>query len=66
MIINLDEEYVQTGFMQLDLTALGLPADDAYTVEDLLTGERYPWQGARNFVRLNPQTLPAHIFTIIA
>jgi len=66
VIINLDEEYVQTGFMQLDLTALGLPADDAYTVEDLLTGERYPWQGARNFVRLDPQTLPAHIFTIIA
>ena len=64
VVINLDEEYVQMGFVQLDLAALDLPEDGTFAVEDLLTGERYTWQGARNFIRLDPHRIPAHILTL--
>jgi len=33
-------------------------------VHDLLTGARYSWQGARNYVELNSQALPAHILRV--
>lgn len=66
VIVSLDENYTQSGFVQLDMAGLGLTEDDAYEVEDLLTGARYQWQGARNFVRLDPHQLPAHILTIDA
>jgi starch synthase (maltosyl-transferring) len=33
-------------------------------VHDLLTDAKYVWQGSRNFVQLNPSTLPAHIFYV--
>ena len=39
-----------------------LERGDAYTVQDLLTGERFGWKGRRNYVSLDPQTRPAHVF----
>jgi starch synthase (maltosyl-transferring) len=33
-------------------------------VHDLLTGARYLWRGAENFVRLDPQHVPAAIFRL--
>ena len=33
-------------------------------MHDLLTDARYVWRGPRNYVELNPQRLPAHIFCI--
>jgi starch synthase (maltosyl-transferring) len=34
-----------------------------FTATDELTGESYRW-GQANYVRLDPSTTPAHIFTI--
>jgi starch synthase (maltosyl-transferring) len=39
-------------------------AQDSYQVHDLLTDAQYVWHGSRNFVQLNPATLPAHIFHV--
>jgi starch synthase (maltosyl-transferring) len=66
VVINFDETYAQSGFIEVDLAALGLSGDSDYIVEDLLTGERYPWRGARNYVRLDPEQRPAHILSIEA
>jgi starch synthase (maltosyl-transferring) len=33
-------------------------------MHDLLTDVKYVWRGPRNYVELNPQRLPAHIFCI--
>ena len=33
-------------------------------MHDLLTGARYLWQGARNFVQLDPARAPAHVFRV--
>jgi starch synthase (maltosyl-transferring) len=64
--VNLDPLRAQAGWVTLDLEALGLEADAPFTVADLLTGERYPWRGARNFVMLDPARAPAHVFAIEA
>jgi starch synthase (maltosyl-transferring) len=61
---NLDPLRVQSAWVDLDLEALGLDPDVAFTVHDHLSGERYPWRGSRNFVMLDPARAPAHIFSI--
>ena len=60
VVANLDPVNPQSGWILVDLAALGL-AEGAWTVEDLLTGERYPWWGGRNFVMLDPKRAPAHV-----
>lgn len=64
VIVNLDSHHTQSGWVQLDLSALGVPPDQRYSVHDLLTDRRYQWDGQHNFVRLDPEGVPAHLFTI--
>ena len=63
--VNLDPHHVQSAWVDLDIKKLGVPADDQpYQVHDLLTGARYLWHGSRNFVQLDPHSIPAHIFRV--
>jgi starch synthase (maltosyl-transferring) len=64
VVANLDPHHVQTGWLQLDLASLGLPSDRAFQVHDLLSGARFLWRGARNYVALDPGHSPAHVFRI--
>jgi starch synthase (maltosyl-transferring) len=48
----------------LDLEALGLEADETFQVHDVLTDARYPWRGPRNYVELDPEVVPAHVFVV--
>lgn len=64
VVVNLDPNYTQSGWVDLDLLELGLQWDDAFTVEDWLTDQRFLWQGTRNYVELRPQEMPAHLFEI--
>jgi starch synthase (maltosyl-transferring) len=52
--VNCDPHRPLETMVHVPLDALGLDRDEPYVVEDLLTGERHPWRGARNFVRLDP------------
>jgi starch synthase (maltosyl-transferring) len=63
-VVNLDPWNVQTGWTVLDLEALGLVEDATFTVHDLLTDAHYEWEGAHNFVQLDPAGVPAHVFVI--
>jgi starch synthase (maltosyl-transferring) len=63
-IVNLDPFWTQAGFVDLDLAALGLSDGDAYQLKDHLDGASYTWTGKRNFVMLDPNHSPAHLFTI--
>ena len=63
-IVNLDPHHAHSAWVELDLAALGIDAATPYQMHDLLTGARFLWQGARNFVRLDPQRAPAHIFRV--
>jgi starch synthase (maltosyl-transferring) len=62
--VNLDPANVQSGWVTLDLGQLGLEGAQEITVEDLLTGERYPWWGTRNFLMLDPRKTPAHVLSV--
>ncbi len=64
VVVNVDPHHPQTGWVHLDLAALGLPADTPYQVDDLLSGARFLWRGVRNFVGLDPAGTAAHVFRI--
>ena len=64
VVVNLDPHYKQSGFITLPLDELSLDPRQPYQAHDLLTDARYLWQGTRNYVELNPKTVPAHIFVI--
>ena len=64
VVVNLDPHYRQSGFVTLDPEALGLPSDAQFQVHDLLGDGRFTWQGARNYVELDPHMSPVHIFAL--
>jgi starch synthase (maltosyl-transferring) len=64
MVVNLDPQWAQSGWLELPLKKLGLSENKPYQVHDLLDGTRYLWNGPRNFVKLNPAKSVAHIFKI--
>ncbi|MEO8536904.1 MAG: alpha-1,4-glucan--maltose-1-phosphate maltosyltransferase [Betaproteobacteria bacterium] len=63
-IVNLDPYHTQSGWVSLDLAVLGLPDHRAFQVHDVLTDARFLWNGARNFVMIDPQRVPAHVFRV--
>jgi len=65
VVVNLDPLYTQSGWLQLDPTALGLPADEPFEVHDLLSGRHFTWQGQRHYVILDPTITPGHVLHVI-
>lgn len=63
-VVNLDHQNVQSGWIGLDLEALGLRVDVPYVAHDLLSDARYVWSGGSNFVKLDPAHVPCHIFAL--
>jgi starch synthase (maltosyl-transferring) len=62
--VNLDPRAAQAGTITLDLAALRLERAETFVVHDLLTGARYDWTCSHNFIRLDPEVVPAHIFHV--
>jgi len=63
-IVNLDPKHTHSGWVELDLEALGLPIDADCEVHDLLGEARFTWRERRNLVELDPQVLSAHVFAL--
>lgn len=59
-IVNVDPQNAQSGWVNLDLPDVGR----AFQVHDLLSNARHTWHSGRNFVKLDPHVVPAHIFKI--
>ncbi len=64
IVVNLDPHNRHTGWLDLDLWELGLDPEETFQIHDQLSDARYLWQGRRNFVELDPQGVPAHIFKV--
>jgi starch synthase (maltosyl-transferring) len=64
IVVNLDPHHAQSGFVDLDLSAIGLADGQTFQAHDLLSGARYLWKGPRNYVALDPRHAAAHIFRI--
>ncbi len=63
-IVNVDPYNTHSGWIDLDLEAIGVDAARPYQAHDLLADERYLWNGSRVFVQLSPHDLPAHVMKI--
>ena len=63
VVVNLDPYQPREATVWLDMAALGMDDRSQFVVTDELTGESYRW-GQANYVRLDPATAPAHIFTV--
>ena len=64
VVVNLDPHHRHTGWLEVDLETLGVDPDQGFQVHDLLTDARFFWSGPRNFVDLDPQACPAHVFRV--
>ena len=66
-VVNLDPHNVQSGWVRVPVEPLHLETPGgghSYQAHDLIGDARYLWAGEANFVRLDPQSNPAHIFRI--
>jgi starch synthase (maltosyl-transferring) len=63
-IVNMDYSSTHSGFVGLDLAALGIDPERPFEVHDLLSDARYTWHGQWNYVELDPRVVPAHVFRI--
>ncbi|HXM32411.1 MAG TPA: alpha-1,4-glucan--maltose-1-phosphate maltosyltransferase [Chthoniobacterales bacterium] len=64
VVVNLDPEHLQNSYVHIPLSEFGPMDSDVYQVHDLLSDMRYLWRGERNYVELNPQVQPAHVFRV--
>ena len=64
VVVNLDPHHRQSGWVEMPLERFGLTPGRPYQMHDLLSGARFLWDGARNYVELDPQVTPAHIFRL--
>jgi starch synthase (maltosyl-transferring) len=62
VVVNLDPAQAHSGWLELPLAEFNLGAN--IEVRDLLTDERFTWQGPRIYIELDPNTLPAHVFLL--
>ncbi len=64
VVANLDPHATQETMIDVPLGALGLGDQRPFAVTDLLTGERYDWQGPRAYIRLDPTEKVGHLLRV--
>lgn len=63
-VMNLDPRHRHSGYVELPLEELGIDPVSSYQLHELLTGARYIWNGARNYVEIDPASVPGQIFRV--
>ncbi|MGJ7557572.1 alpha-1,4-glucan--maltose-1-phosphate maltosyltransferase [Variovorax sp. RB3P1] len=64
-VVNLDPHTPQSGWVGLEPGSVGVsPPSRSFQMHDLLSGQRFIWQGDWHYVRLDPHSAPAHIFVV--
>jgi starch synthase (maltosyl-transferring) len=64
VVVNLDPFRMQNSFVHVPIQEFGQMATDEYQVHDLLNDARYTWRDRKNYVELDPEIQPAHIFLV--
>jgi starch synthase (maltosyl-transferring) len=64
VVVNLDVNGKQSGYVQLPKSRLNLGDKINIKLHDLITDEYYTWTQEWNFVELNPHKMPFHLFKI--
>ena len=63
-VVNLDPQQTQSGWLELDPQSIGVAPDHPFQMHDMLSDQRFTWQGGRHFVVLDPHAIPAHILVV--
>jgi starch synthase (maltosyl-transferring) len=64
VVVNLDPDRRHHSYVHVPLGDFGEMESDVYQVHDLMTDARYVWRGDSNYVELNPEVQPAHVFRV--
>jgi starch synthase (maltosyl-transferring) len=64
VVVNLSPYHGHHGWVELQLDTLGLDPTQPVQMHDALSDARDLWHGARHYVELHPQVVPAHIFRL--
>jgi starch synthase (maltosyl-transferring) len=64
VIVNLDPHRKQSAYVDVPSDQFGQMEGDIYQMHDLLSDARYIWRGRRNYVELDPEIQPAHVFRV--
>jgi len=63
-VVNLDPHNPQSGWLEFEDALPPDSVDRPYQAHDLLSDQRFRWQGPRNFVRLDPGQAAAQVLRI--
>ena len=63
-VVNLSSGFTKSGYVHLPLWKMGKHDWESFRVRDLITGATYTWSGTSNYVELDPNILPFHLFRI--
>lgn len=64
IVVNIDPCHTQKTNISFSPKDIGKDDQESYMVHDLLSGDRYTWQGGASFAELNPYDIPAHILHV--
>ena len=64
VVVNLDPFRRQNSFVHVPIEEFGQMESNEYQVQDLLNDARYIWRGGQNYVELDPEIQPAHVFLV--
>lgn len=62
--VNLDPFDIHEAEVEFPLAEMGIPDDQTFEIEELLSGQKHLWTGPWHRLRLDPQTNPAAIFRV--
>jgi starch synthase (maltosyl-transferring) len=64
VVANMDPRHKHGAWIDLDLAALGIEPGESFQVHDVFSDARFMWNGARNYVELDPNLFPASLFVV--
>lgn len=64
VVVNLDPQSRQSGFVQIPRDRLRLGEQINLKLHDLMTSDRYTWTQEWNYVEIDPYKMPFHLFRI--
>jgi starch synthase (maltosyl-transferring) len=64
IVVNIDPNTQQSGYVQLPKSRLRLSDKVNIKLHDLVTDEHYTWMQEWNFVEINPHKMPFHLFKL--
>ncbi len=64
IVVNIDPHHRQSGWVRLPLHEMEIDPHQPFLAHDLLTDDKYIWQGEVNYLELDPRVMPGHILRV--